>query len=48
MTAKIGSAVKAKVLQRLSGPTGVNANVAALTQSGYGSGSFDVVEVKAP
>jgi hypothetical protein len=47
MTAKIGSAVTAKVLQRLSGPTGVNANVAALTQPGHGSGSFDAVEVRA-
>ena len=47
MTAKIASAVTAKVLQRLSGPAGVNANVAALTESDYSSGSFDAVEVRA-
>ena len=33
MTAKIGSAVAAKVLWRITGPAGVNFNLAALTQA---------------
>jgi hypothetical protein len=33
MTNKIGSAVTTKVVQRITGPTGVNAGLAALTQS---------------
>jgi hypothetical protein len=32
MTGKLGSAATAKVLQRISGPSGVNAGVGALTQ----------------
>ena len=47
MTAKIGSAVTAKVVQRLAGPAGVNANVAALIRLDHGSRSFDAVEVNA-
>lgn len=33
MTNKIGSAVTGKILQRITGPTGVNAGLGALTQA---------------
>ena len=36
MTSKIGSAVTAKVMQRITGPSGVNAGLAALTQAERG------------
>ncbi len=34
MTAKLGSAATAKVLERIVGPSGMNANLAALTEAG--------------
>ena len=48
MTTKIGSAVTGKVLQRITGPTGVNAGLAALTQGVQGAAApLDAAQVRA-
>ena len=47
MTAKIGSATTAKVIQRITGPTGVNSNLAALTAAGdTAANPLDVGQVR--
>ena len=40
MTARIGSATTSKVIQRITGAKGINANLAALTQAGLSSGDL--------
>ncbi len=47
MTAKIGGAATAKVIQRLTGPTGVNSSLAALTEGGPPAGALDAAQVRA-
>ena len=48
MTAKIGSAVTAKVLQRITGPAGMNSGLAALTHTDRVlAGSLDAAQVHA-
>ena len=48
MTTKIGSAVTAKVMQRVTGSSGVNSNLAALTQADQAlAGPLDMAQVRA-
>ena len=48
MTSRIGSAVTSKVMQRVTGPTGLNAGLAALTQTGAGFAALvDASQVRA-
>jgi hypothetical protein len=47
MTSKIGSAVTVKVVQRITGPAGLNAGLAALTQRGPGPAvALDAAQVR--
>jgi len=48
MTAKLGSAITAKIIQRITGPGGVNASLAALTASDNTSGAaLDAAQIRA-
>ena len=48
MTTKIGSATTAKVMQRIAGDSGVNSNLAALTQADQAlAGPLDMAQVRA-
>ena len=48
MTTKIGSAVTSKVLQRITGPTGVSAGLGALTQAERDfAGVLDAMQIRA-
>jgi hypothetical protein len=48
MTSGIGSAVTAKVVNRITGPVGLNAGMAALTESGAGDALIvDVAQIRA-
>jgi hypothetical protein len=46
MTSKIGSAATAKTVQRITGPSGVNAGLAALTQGNQFAGVVDASQVR--
>jgi hypothetical protein len=47
MTTKIGSATTLKVIQRITGPAGVNSGLAALTQDGLAfAGPLDTAQVR--
>ena len=47
MTSKIGSAATNKVVQRITGPSGLNAGLAALTQGGPEMGAaLDAAQVR--
>ena len=48
MTAKLGSAITAKIIQRITGPGGANASLAALTASDNTSGAaLDAAQIRA-
>ena len=46
MTKKIGSAITAKVIQRITGPGGVNAGLGALELPGQAAGGMDAGQVR--
>jgi hypothetical protein len=46
MTAKIGGAATAKVIQRLTGPAGVNSSLAELTEGDVPAGLLDSAQVR--
>ena len=47
MTATIGSATTAQVMQRITGASGLNSNLAALTQTDQGlAGPLDMAQVR--
>ncbi len=47
MTRKIGSAITAKVIQRITGPKGVNAGLAALALPGQTASALEAAQVRA-
>ncbi len=47
MTAKIGAAAAAKVIQRIIAPTGINSSLAALTEGDNPASGIDAMQVRA-